>query len=261
MYNKLMNKVVNVYKPISKTPLEALNLFKKKFPEYKDSKLAYAGRLDPMAEGVLLILVDEECKNRDHYQELDKEYEFDLMFGVKSDTFDVLGELEFEEKFKPVSNDDVKQILKSFEGEILQTLPIYSSTLVNGRPLYWWAKSNQISNITIPKRFVKVYKIEFVKEFEISKLDLKSQIISRIQNVTGDFRQEEIIQDWEEFFEKSKEESFKIFRFKANVSSGTYIRALVNDIGKILDNKAITLAILRTKVGEFKLQDSIKLDE
>ena len=66
-------KVLNVYKPLRKSPLETIELFRQKNPEYQNIKLGYAGRLDPMAEGVLLILVGEELKSQKTYWSLDKE--------------------------------------------------------------------------------------------------------------------------------------------------------------------------------------------
>jgi tRNA U55 pseudouridine synthase TruB len=71
--------------------LEVLENFKEENPKYKEIKFAYAGRLDPMAEGQLLILVGDTCKERDKYLNLDKEYEFEILLGLKSDTKDLLG--------------------------------------------------------------------------------------------------------------------------------------------------------------------------
>ncbi|PSO45951.1 MAG: tRNA pseudouridine(55) synthase, partial [Parcubacteria group bacterium QH_9_35_7] len=59
-------------KPISLTPLQTIEKFKEQNPKYKDKKMSYAGRLDPMAEGLLLCLVGEENKNREEYQQLEK---------------------------------------------------------------------------------------------------------------------------------------------------------------------------------------------
>ena len=86
-----MDKVVNVYKPISPTPLQVVEKFREKHPEYAESKISYAGRLDPLAEGVLLLLIDKENKKREKYQKLDKEYEFEVLFGAATDTYDLLG--------------------------------------------------------------------------------------------------------------------------------------------------------------------------
>lgn len=88
-----MNRVLTLYKPVGATPLDVLYELQERNPGYKDVRLAYAGRLDPMAEGLLLVLVGDECKRRDHYQKLDKIYEFEVLFGVSTDTYDILGKI------------------------------------------------------------------------------------------------------------------------------------------------------------------------
>ncbi len=86
-----MQKVLELYKKEGETPLETIEGFKKENPEYSEQKMTYAGRLDPMAEGVLIVLVGEECKNKDKYLGLDKEYEFEILWGFETDTYDILG--------------------------------------------------------------------------------------------------------------------------------------------------------------------------
>ncbi|MEX0877550.1 MAG: hypothetical protein WDZ40_01645 [Candidatus Spechtbacterales bacterium] len=86
-----MEEVLNIYKPAGMTPLEAVKLFREEHPKYDGLKMTYAGRLDPLAEGVLLVLVGDELKQQEKYWDLDKEYEADILFGVSTDTYDVLG--------------------------------------------------------------------------------------------------------------------------------------------------------------------------
>ena len=72
----MKSSLISVWKPQGWIPLRAVEEFKKKSPEYKDVKISYAGRLDPMAEGVLLLLVDEENKKRKVYEGFQKVYEY-----------------------------------------------------------------------------------------------------------------------------------------------------------------------------------------
>ena len=71
----MLEKVINIYKPQGWTPLRTIVELKKLNKKYKDATISYAGRLDPMAEGVLLLLVGEENKKRKKYQDLTKVYE------------------------------------------------------------------------------------------------------------------------------------------------------------------------------------------
>ncbi|MEK7120642.1 MAG: hypothetical protein AAB840_00955, partial [Patescibacteria group bacterium] len=84
--------ILNLYKKEGETPLERIRRFTTENPEYKNKKMTYAGRLDPMAEGVLIILTDEDVHIKDNFLRLDKEYEFEVLWAVSSDTHDILGE-------------------------------------------------------------------------------------------------------------------------------------------------------------------------
>ena len=91
MKNNSVNHTVLVEKEIGQTPLEVVTRYKQEHPEYANTPIAYAGRLDPMAHGQLLLLVGEACKERDKYLGLDKEYVFEILLGFDSDTHDILG--------------------------------------------------------------------------------------------------------------------------------------------------------------------------
>ena len=69
----MSKKVLSIYKPLGKTPLEIIKEVKKQYPEYADESIGYAGRLDPMAEGILLLLISEENLKRKKYEKLPKE--------------------------------------------------------------------------------------------------------------------------------------------------------------------------------------------
>ena len=94
---QIQSKIL-LYKKIGETPLECLNRFKVENSEYESLPMTYAGRLDPMAEGLLLVLVGEECKKKEDYLYLSKEYEIEVLFGFETDTADVLGKIIKAEK-------------------------------------------------------------------------------------------------------------------------------------------------------------------
>ncbi|MBU2632204.1 hypothetical protein KKG52_00650, partial [Patescibacteria group bacterium] len=186
-----MNKLY-LYKPISKTPLEIIEEFRKENPKYQNQKLAYAGRLDPMAEGLLLVLVEEECKKRKEYEKLDKEYEFEVLLGISTDTFDVMG------KITKINLEEIKilpkkitEIIKKYKGEILQEYPPYSSPKVNGKPLFWWARKNRLNEIKIPSKKIRIYDLRFKSKTVVNSKELLETVHNRIEKVNGDFRQGE----------------------------------------------------------------------
>ena len=85
-----MRRYEIVEKSVGETPLQALEAFRER-ERLGGIPLTYAGRLDPMASGKLLILIGDECKKRDTYTGLDKRYRFEVLFGARTDTGDILG--------------------------------------------------------------------------------------------------------------------------------------------------------------------------
>jgi tRNA U55 pseudouridine synthase TruB len=86
-----MNDRLNIYKKLGETPLEALERTRTEHSIAADVPMTYAGRLDPLVEGQMIILIGEECKNKDAYTKLGKTYEFEILSGVSTDTYDLLG--------------------------------------------------------------------------------------------------------------------------------------------------------------------------
>ena len=94
-------KVIIVNKRAGLTPLECINEIKKTKPEWAHLPLTYAGRLDPLATGVLVVLIGDECHKKDEYLNLPKEYLVTILFGFATDTYDLMGLVtETKESFK-----------------------------------------------------------------------------------------------------------------------------------------------------------------
>lgn len=211
-------------------------------PDLKDLPKTYAGRLDPMAEGELLVLIGDECKNKEKYLGLDKEYEFEMLFGFKTDSYDLLGLSSFLGFEKEDILDGLSDELKRFIGRRVQDYPPFSSKTVGGVPLFQKTKNGEVYDS--PKREVEIYSIEFLGTREILGEDLLREIKERISLVLGDFRQEDILKKWEENLSDKKDFKFLIAKAKMSCGSGTYVRALVNE----LKFPATTFSIKRTKI-------------
>jgi tRNA U55 pseudouridine synthase TruB len=108
--DKNLEKILFLHKEIGETPLQVLDNFKKDNKNYSDIKMAYAGRLDPLASGKLLVLVGNECKKRDKYLSLDKEYIFEILLDFKSDSQDVLGIPIFSDKSHQKTTENIIKI-------------------------------------------------------------------------------------------------------------------------------------------------------
>lgn len=269
------DKVIKVYKKAGETPLDCINNLKKERSELGLLPMTYAGRLDPLAEGVLLLLVGDECKKKDEYLNLPKEYEMEVLFGFATDTYDVLGILTLseDERFErssdllaevfgklgqTISNRSssdfvfsVENLLPEFIGKIKQEYPPYSSRPVNGKPLFMWAREGKLDEIEIPTHNVYIESINIIENSEIRGDDLLKAIKEKISNVEGDFRQEKIISIWEKELESKKEEIYPIIKLRISCGSGVYMRSIAHEIGEKLGIGALALSIIRTKVGEY----------
>jgi tRNA pseudouridine55 synthase len=263
-----MKRLLNVYKPQGLTPLQTIDLVRKKIPELTKEKIGFAGRLDPLAHGVLLLMIGEETtKEKDKYLNLAKTYEFEAIFGVSTDTYDVLGMIQNipvrANTIKQPLNNEIETFIKSKLGKQIQSYPPYSSKTVNGKPLYLWARENKLSEIDIPQREIEIFSFELLETGTLSSEKLKKEIFKQINSVSGDFRQEQIKNAWDRFFANDQRlktnSQFQTAKFRIACSSGTYIRSLVNELGGILKTGAITLEILRTQVGSYTLRNATKL--
>ena len=161
-------RYVLLEKAVGQTPLECLELWRKDKPEFKKTPLAYAGRLDPMASGLLLVLIGDECKNQTNYHHLDKEYEFEILFGTHSDSGDVLGIVSEADK-KIVTESEIKNILPEFIGDMEVPYPIFSSKTVQGKPLHTWTMENRLHEITIPTRKSEIFELELLNHKTFSR--------------------------------------------------------------------------------------------
>lgn len=239
------------------TPLCALENFRAKKPEYLNVPMTYAGRLDPMANGVLIVLAGEEVKEKEKYLSLDKEYDFSVLFGFSTDTYDILGKVssangcvdaafaskqEFAEK--------INENLKYFRGKLKQKYPAYSSKTVNGKPLFSYARKGE--DVDIPEREVFVDKLELQQIRKIGSESLLKNIEKRIGKVVGDFRQDEILNIWRKsLLDKGLKQSFYVADLKIKCGSGTYVRTIAHTLGEKMNFPALAFSIRRSKVGRY----------
>lgn len=149
---------LNIYKPKGLTSHDVVARLRK---ITKVRQIGHTGTLDPFATGVLPICIGKATRLIEYLND-DKEYLATVQFGKNTATYDLEGEITatFDKK---VTEEDVKNALKDFEGEISQIPPIYSAIKVNGKKLYDYARQGQ--DIEIKPRKVTISKIE-LKEFD-----------------------------------------------------------------------------------------------
>ncbi len=226
------------YKNLGETPLECLERVRAEYGKNKDIPMTYAGRLDPMAEGLLIILVGDECKKKEDYTKLDKEYEVEVLFGISTDTYDTLGLIENVEK----KNFDLPDFQK-YKGKFTQEYPRYSSKIL---------AMKEVPD-EMPTKDVEIYLIEHIGTKAFSGQRIADTARENIKKVIGDFRQEEISAKWVEFGKNNPITKFIVLKLKVACSSGTYMRSLADRIGKDVGIPALAFSIKRTRVNGYKI--------
>lgn len=183
-------------------------------------KVGHTGTLDPLATGVLPLLIGKGTLCSKYLMNHDKTYTVLLKLGIKKSTGDEEGDIIQEETVneKLLEDKEVKNVLESFLGEQEQIPPIYSAIKVNGKKLYEYARKGQ--DVEVEPRKITIYDIKMLK---IDK------------------------------------ESCEI-QFEVSCSKGTYIRSLCEDIAKKMGTVGYMKELQRTKVGTFAIEQSVLLE-
>ena len=183
-------------------------------------KAGHTGTLDPLATGVLPVLLGNYTKLAKYLIEHDKTYIAKIKLGEKRVTGDqegeVIGTKTVNEEM--LSKENVENTLKSFLGKQMQTPPIYSAIKVDGKKLYEYAR--QGIDVKIEPREIEVYKLDLLN------IDLNEKEIE----------------------------------ISVNCSKGTYIRVLCEDIAKKLDTVGYVSYLNRIIVDKFKIESAIDFD-
>ncbi len=246
-------------KLVGETPLVALERLRTELKLELTVPLAYAGRLDPMASGRLLILIGNECKVQEKYHKFDKEYQVELLFGAHSDTGDVLGIISGCDEIK-LTKQDIKKIFTDCVGDIELPYPTFSSRTVKGKPLHTWTLEERLDEIEIPIKKSKIYKLSFNALRSISKNEILDTVRTKIETIPevtdpkkalgADFRREKVRETWITF-EKDGGTEYQILSFTCIASSGTYMRSLAEEIAKKLGTCGLAYSIHRTQIGHY----------
>lgn len=162
-------KIFAVYKPKGPTSHDIID-FIRRLTRIK--KVGHAGTLDPLAKGVLVIAVTREgTKQLTDLIKNEKEYIADIKLGETSNTDDDEGEKTATEGAEPVSREDIEEVLPQFQGDIMQTPPIYSALKIKGQNAYKLARKGK--KIEMEARPVVIKEIEIL-EYEWPMLKIRT---------------------------------------------------------------------------------------
>ena len=186
-----------------------------------NEKVGHTGTLDPMAEGVLPILVGKGTLVSKYLINHDKKYIATLQLGIKTDTADSEGKIIEEQPvdIEKLTENYICNVFKTFIGKQKQLPPMYSAIKVHGKKLYEYARKGQ--NVEIQPRQIEIY------DMKLLNMNIQEKQI----------------------------------KFEISCGKGTYIRSVCEDIAKKLDTVGYMLKLKRTQVGKFNIEKSITIKE
>jgi tRNA pseudouridine55 synthase len=216
-----MDGILIINKPAGPTSYDIVDQIKK----ITRAKVGHAGTLDPFAEGVLIVLINQATKLQTKFMDMAKTYIGTLKLGETSTTYDVEGKKIQDTRYNNQINpnfqipkiETLQSITNTFIGEIEQVPPIHSAIKVNGVRAYKLAWKGEKPELK--PRKIKIYDIKI--------LDYK----------------------------------WPYLKIEVNCSKGTYIRSLAHDIGQKIGCGAYLKELVRTKIGNFIIENSVKTNE
>lgn len=229
-------------------------------------RVGHTGTLDPDAEGVLPVCLGNATKVCDILTDKSKVYETVLLLGIATDTQDTSGAPVKSGDTAGISDEALTEAINSFVGEYEQEPPMYSALRVNGKRLYELARQGE--TVERRKRNVNIISIERISEIErgILRDEKLPEFISEssLKNVYGcgsSSREEGHWYRESSSISESEYGGHSVIRVALRIccSKGTYIRTLCNDIGERLGCFGCMEKLLRTRVGDFRVEESIKL--
>lgn len=195
----------------------------------KKIKVGHAGTLDPLAEGVLIVLTSEDTKKQDLIMKKPKEYVAEIAFGAKSPTYDLEGDLTYSDEIPTIEEvrENIEKLLPNYLGEIQQKVPGFSAAKINGKRLYEKAREGNLSEDEIPTKNVVIH------SFDI-----------------GDI-----------YIEKVGEKDLPVLKCTVVCGSGTYLRSIAHDLGADMYCGGVLVSLVRTRVGDYKIDSSLTIEE
>ena len=209
-----MNGVLIIDKPAGLTSHDVVNRVRRIL---KQRAVGHLGTLDPLATGVLPMVLGNMTRLAQFYVSSEKSYEGVIRFGFATDTYDAAGEPATTPQEPSLTLEQVRELARKFCGKIEQNPPPFSAKKISGVPAYKLARKKK----DVPLKPVQVE----IKQFEIVSLDGARA------------------------------------HFIARVASGTYLRSVAHEMGKLAGCGAHLKSLRRTAVAEFQLNDAHTLEE
>lgn len=159
--------ILLIDKPQGLTSHDVVDAVRRKFGI---RRVGHSGTLDPLATGLLIILVDKATKQFNRFTNFDKEYAATLTMGTATDSGDSQGKVIASAGYDGLNQEKVLSALKSLEGKIEQTPPMVSAVKHKGKPLYKLARKGL--TVERKKRLIEIYSLELLR-FCLPEIEFK----------------------------------------------------------------------------------------
>ena len=185
-------------------------------------KAGHTGTLDPMATGVLAILLEGATRFAEFLPSHEKAYRAEFRLGLTTDTLDITGEILSDKTPVTVSPADVERALAQFRGPIQQQPPMYSAVSKDGVRLYQLA--HQGKTVEREARMVEIFSLELVESPQLA-------------------------------------DALSDYAIELRCSAGTYVRSLIDDLGRALGCGAVMTALRRTAAHGYGIERCVPLEQ
>ena len=214
-----MNGLLVLDKPAGMTSHDVVDIVRRATGE---RSVGHLGTLDPMATGVLPLLLGKYTRLAQFFSTADKAYEGTIRFGFATDTFDADGTPASAPLPLTLSLEELRGLATRFSGEMLQTPPVFSAKKIAGVPAHKLARAGKPVEVK-PARII-------IHRFTLLSLEGHSPTEMAV-------------------------------RFEMSVSAGGYVRSVAHELGQLAGCGAHLSALRRTQAGPFTLAQSTTVDE
>ncbi|MCO6500985.1 MAG: tRNA pseudouridine(55) synthase TruB [Vicingus serpentipes] len=238
----LAGQIILIDKPLTWTSFDVVNKVRwliKNEIDVKKIKVGHAGTLDPLATGLLILCTGKFTKKIEELQAQEKEYTGIITLGATTPTYDLEKAIDEEFPTAHITETLVKEIAATFIGEQEQIAPIHSAKKIDGKRAYEYAREGE--EVVIKSNSINI------KAFDVELCDVPKFILLDTDNV-------KINREYP--YEKGVHVKFRIV-----CSKGTYIRSIARDFGEKLNSGGHLSQLRRTKIGSFKIEDAIAMNE
>ncbi len=222
------SNILLIDKPKGITSFDVIRILRKKLGI---RKMGHAGTLDPMASGLMIIGINEGTKKMSEFLKLPKVYVANVLLGKKTDTGDMEGRVIEEADVPEISEEKIREVVAGMVGKHSLHVPMYSAIKIGGRPLYKLAR----------------------------KKEKGSELTEEEKNIAPPIKEMEVISA--RLLEIHCQGRTLTMKIEMEVSSGTYIRSLGEELGRRLGYPATLAGLRRTKIGEFLIEDAMSLEK